>query len=475
MDARRLISSAALYGLADVATLAVGGFLLLPLYTRLLSASDFGTFVAVRANADVLTYVLQFGLPSALARLYLDRKREGEHLRLVNSLLTAFLVALVVVLAVFAFAGDGLWHALSPSVAPHPFLDFCIAQAVLTFLGGMATVWLRMEGRALAFVGLQLSSAAALATAAAFSLVVMGAGLQGVLAAILIGACCTAGALPVLLGRRLRLHIHEPDLREALKYALPILVGYLAHFTLNRFSTIVLQRYVPLGDIGVFGVAQQLASIVPLLCASFGMALQPGVYGARDLSAAREMLMRASTILAAAIASLAGLLVLFAPELLQLVAPTLAQAARPLMTALVIANVGVAFILVADTALLYCRRPSLSVAISVGSAVLSAGVAFWLVPRYLVVGAAASLALGVLIRTCISQVIAYRVSGHADVPALCTAVVLPAIAAAAASLLDAVDPSALRLSLKALAGAALLLATFHIARHRMAAVKLSIA
>ena len=69
MDTRRLLSSTALYGIADIAVMAVGGFLLLPLYTRTLTQTEFGTYVAVRTNIDILTYLLHFGLVSAVARV----------------------------------------------------------------------------------------------------------------------------------------------------------------------------------------------------------------------------------------------------------------------------------------------------------------------------------------------------------------------------------------------------------------------
>ena len=85
-----------LYGLADVIVVAIGGFLLLPLYTRTLTQAEFGTFVIVRANTEIFTYLLYFGLTSAVARVYFDYRERDEHTAYLSSVLAFFVLNLVV-------------------------------------------------------------------------------------------------------------------------------------------------------------------------------------------------------------------------------------------------------------------------------------------------------------------------------------------------------------------------------------------
>ena len=72
-----LLRTTLIYGVGDVIVLAVGGFLLLPLYTRTLSQHDFGIYVVIRANVEIFTYLLYLGLPSAAGRLYFDHRNSG--------------------------------------------------------------------------------------------------------------------------------------------------------------------------------------------------------------------------------------------------------------------------------------------------------------------------------------------------------------------------------------------------------------
>src|SRR3954462_15264518 len=88
----RLLGSAVLYGAADVIVLAIGGVLLLPMYTRTLSQGDFGIYVIVKANAEIFTYVLYFGLPSAVTRLYFDYRQANEQFSYLSSIANFFLL-----------------------------------------------------------------------------------------------------------------------------------------------------------------------------------------------------------------------------------------------------------------------------------------------------------------------------------------------------------------------------------------------
>jgi len=400
--------------------MAVGGFLLLPLYTRTLSQGEFGMFVAVRANIDILTYVLQFGLPSAIARLYFDHKRVEQHKSYLSSIVCFFLIVLAAIGSVLAVWGKPLWSLLSPTTPAYPYLGLSVAIAAIGFPAGIASLWLRMEGRAVAMVSLQLGASLVLAVLAVLNLSVLHNGLPGLLFSLLAAGAFSAAALPWLFGRGFRLSIERVHVIESLRYAVPILVGYIAYFVLNRLSTLILQRHVAVDQLAVFGVAQQLSMIVAIACTSFGMALQPMVFAA-DPSRAMEAIRRASRILTVLVLGVTSALILFGAELFALIAPKSYGGGYPVLLVLLVGNFTNAFTLVSDTTLLYHRKPKTSVAVSVVSAIVAAGLGFWLIPLHQLDGAALSVAGGFVVRMIISHWMAYRVAGTAFVVPMLTA------------------------------------------------------
>lgn len=444
---RRLLSAAAMYGLADIAVLAVGGFLLLPLYTRALSQAEFGTWVAVRANVDLLTYVLHLGVPSAVARVYFDYRAQGQGAAYVSSVLNAYLVAAgVAALLAFAF-GAPAWEALSPGVPAWPHGALALAVAATGFFGALAVVWLRMEGLALRTLMLQVGAALLLAAGSASALLAFDAGVPGLLVATLAAGLFSAVALPRLFGGGWRPRIEARHVRDTLRFALPVLVGYLAYFVLMRFGVLVLQRHAPAQELAVYGVAQQLALILAIASTSFGMALQPAVYAA-EAPQVPAMLRQAARVLLVTMLAAATALMLFAPELIALVAPPGYAGAVPLLLVLALGNFCNAFSLVSDTALLQQKRVAMSVGISLASALVTAVLSLWLIPHYHAWGAAWAAAGGLAARMVLAHLVVYRLTGFA------TPVAMAGGLAAAAGVALAAQAVA-RLGLPPIAGIAL--------------------
>ncbi|MES2715834.1 MAG: oligosaccharide flippase family protein [Pseudomonadota bacterium] len=411
METRKLLSNTLLYGIADVVVMAVGGFLLLPLYTRTLSQAEFGTYVIVRANTEIFSYLLYFGLPSAVARVYFDYKKIGQHEAYLSSVLLFFGLNLVVCGTLLAIWGADFWALLSPATAADPYLAYSVAIAAVGFMASLGSLWLRLDGRVTAFALMQVATSIVLALCAMLNLVVFDLGLPGLLLALLASSACASLVLPWLLRRGFRWHLNWAHIQDSLRYAGPILVGYLAYFLLNRMSTLVLQRHVAAEQIAIFGLAQQLAMMLTIAGTAFGKAQQPAVFAAEPSQAA-DVLARSGALLRWLMFGTTAMLILGASELFALMAPKSYAAGFEILLILLVANFAYSFLLVSDTALLYHRMPKTSVLVSIVGAALSAVLSLWLVPRYHLFGAAAAIVATFVVMALFSHWLAWRVTGQ---------------------------------------------------------------
>lgn len=441
MDTRRLLSATILYGLADVVVLAVGGFLLLPLYTRTLSQEEFGTYVIVRANSDIFTYLLHLGLPSAVARIYFDyreRDRAGDFL---GSILTFFVLYFVAFALSTLAWGPVAWRALSPTVPVMPFLAFCVAMGGVGFFATLGALWLRLEGRVKVFASLQLAASALLAATAFLNLVVLKTGLNGLLIALMASAALPAVVLPWALKGNFRPRVHWDQIVSTFGYAGPVLLGYVAYFVLNRFATLVLQHHADIREIAVFGVAQQLALIVTVAATAFGKASQPALFSAPS-DRIGELLSRSGRLLSLLMFSLVTVLLLFASDIFSLVAPRAYGSGHAMLLILVLGGFAYSFTLTSDSALLYHRRPKTSVGVSMLGATIGAGLAFALIPTWGTTGASLSAAGGFLATSLLSQWMAHRVAGYSSFRSMATLTVAAALVAALAAAIQAASLAA---------------------------------
>lgn len=406
-----MLSSTLLYGVADVIVMAVGGFLLLPLYTRTLSQAEFGIYVITRTNTEIFTYILYFGLPSAVARVYFDYKHKNQHVEYLSSVVTFFVLNLTVFGVVMSIWGADIWLMLSPTTPVLPYLTFSLALATVGFFATLGSLWLRLEGSATAFAALQVAAAVVLAAAATFNLVLLKTGLPGLLFALLIGSAFSALALPWLFGRAFRPVVRAQHIADSLRYALPIVVGYIAFFILNRISILILQRHVAVDQIAIYGLAQQLAMMVTIAAAAFGKAQQPAVFAAAPAKAA-EVMERSGNILRFLMFCITSVLVLAANEIFLMIAPKSYGEGHEIFLFLLVASYCHSFTLVSDTTLLYHRRPKTSVAVSIVGSILSVSLSLLLIPRYQLHGAALAAACTFFAMTLFSHWMAYRVSGQ---------------------------------------------------------------
>ncbi len=410
INTRHIVSAGALYGLADVVVLAVGGFLLLPLYTRTLSQAEFGAFIIIKANIDILSCVLHLGLVSAAARVYFDHRQAGQQAQYMVSVLLFFGLVLLGATALLALWGPAAWALLSPGVPALPYLWFVLALAAAAFMASLASTWLRLDARVRAFTALQLASAALLAGLATANLAWFKLGLPGLLLALLGSAMLGVALLPWLFGTGTKVRLDWAHVRESLRYGLPIMVGLLAYVVLNRICTLILQRHVSLEELAIFGLAQQLALLVSLAGAAYGKAMQPAVFRAEAAQFA-ALLRQAAQTFFLLMTSVTCMVLLFASDIVAVVAPRSYQGGHDVLLLLIVASFLYSASLIADTALLYSRRPRASAAASLAGAALAVVLGLALIPQFGLLGGAAAMAGAFLGLTLLSHTLARRATG----------------------------------------------------------------
>jgi O-antigen/teichoic acid export membrane protein len=438
----KLLKATALYGAGDVVVLAVGGFFLLPLYTRTLSQTEFGIYVIVKTNAEIFSYLLYFGLPSAIARLYFQYRNENRHVEYLRSVIFFYLMILVIGTGVFGMWGDRIWRALSPTVPSYPYLWISLTLAAIGFFATLGPLWLRLEARARAFATLQVCTSLVLAALAAINLVFLHQRLYGLFTAMIASSVFSATALVWLFRGRFRFRLKLRHITESLQFAAPIFVGYVAYFVLNRISTVMLQRFLPVDQVAIFGLAQQLAMIITISATAFGKAFQPAVYGAERSEAYRMVEETGKTFILVMI-GLTSVMLLFGNELLWAIAPKNYSTGSEILSLLVFSGFIYSFGLISDTAMLYARKPNTSMVVSVVGALVSLLLSVLWIPIYQLRGAAVAIATAYSVKAIIGHAMFKRITGRSYMGFMLSSSAMVGAIAAFAIWLGRVAPASL--------------------------------
>src|SRR5262245_14111814 len=115
-NVRRVVRQVVTYGTAEVA-LQIVNFLLLPLYTRVLTPSEYGALGVLLAWEAGLKIVFRWGLEGSFLRLFYDQKDDRDRRTLAGTITIFLAIANGAILIALAAASGALgrWFGSIPT------------------------------------------------------------------------------------------------------------------------------------------------------------------------------------------------------------------------------------------------------------------------------------------------------------------------------------------------------------------------
>ena len=324
---KRLSFELVTYGIGDVATSLVG-FLLLYVFTRILSTADYGVLYLLLTVELIAKLIFRWGIDAAFMRLYYDCHDEPARQRLAS---TVFFFLLAVNGGILAIA-----LALAPFVAGQLFgsgrhtlaLQFVLAN---TFVGSFYFIpfhVLRIQGKAVQFSVLTFSRS--IGTILFRVLLVAGAGM-GVLGMVLADVCVTLLLVPILVRLfvpLIRLTFSWNVLREALRFGLPRVPHGVAQQVAGPTTDAMLLRLllrepvaVAESQIGLYGNGASFGLIIKLFLSAFEYAWAPFIFSTMKEPDARRTFSVVTTYGIAIMVLLAAGLSAVGRDLIRLMTP----------------------------------------------------------------------------------------------------------------------------------------------------------
>jgi O-antigen/teichoic acid export membrane protein len=327
-ELKRLGKHSAIYGLGGLVS-RILAVLLLPLYTRYLSPSDYGKVETLIALTTVIGIVLRMGIHSAFFRFYFDSP-EPEHRRLV--LRTSFWFTMAM-----ATAGLIVGVALSPQISDLLFGTTddaeLVAAAFVGLWAGMnyeqLTSLFRVEERSAAFVAASLSNVLLTIGATLILVVALDKGPIGVIVGNFTGTLLVYAALVGYRREQLGLQFDRGLLREMNRFGIPLVPTALFLWVTNFSDRLFLVQLADVTEVGLYSVGVRIASAMVLLLTAFRLAWPAFAYSIEDEGEARRTYAYVLTYLVLVATWVATALALLSPWIVDwIAAPAFAESSR---------------------------------------------------------------------------------------------------------------------------------------------------
>jgi len=255
-------------------------FILLPIVTRYLSASDYGVLTNFSVIIQIFVAFCALNTYSMLSVSYF--KLDSESLSRFLSNLTYLITSLALLcLLVSMFFSNTIYRYSDISMF---WQVMALLSAFSTAVFSLYTSLLRMQNRVYMFNGLQIFQALLSGVLAILFVVVLRWNWQGRALSIVMAA-----AISMLLILYLMIksgHLFQKnnidEIKSALFFGLPLLPHTLSFWFKSGVDKIILTNYISLAANGVYSIAFTFACIVGILTGSFFNAYTPLMF--KDLS-----------------------------------------------------------------------------------------------------------------------------------------------------------------------------------------------
>jgi O-antigen/teichoic acid export membrane protein len=283
---RRLARTGAAYQVGEALAKGVA-VILLPVYTRHLTAQDYGTADLLLTLVILVSIVIRLGLVEAFVRFYYDDAAPAARERITRAATGVVLTTTTVVAALAAaFAGP-----LSELVLG--FRDTTLMLIAVLGLWSftnleMLYAVLRVDERAGTFLRASLVNVTLTIGLSVWLVVGRDEGARGLLLGNFAASTAVMVGLLWVLRARIGLPRRVEQLPDLLRFGLPTVPAEVSVFALNLVDRLYLYRVESPRAAGLYSLAVKLATVVILATRAFQYAWPPLAYSIRDDDEARR-------------------------------------------------------------------------------------------------------------------------------------------------------------------------------------------
>lgn len=268
---RRLAGAAGIYLLAAVFG-RLQFFVTLPLVSRHVSPAEYGVLTLANVVAVFVASTVQATVSGAVERFYADHS--GDRRAEVLGTIFVYVLALAAGMLLLAMAaGPYIAGALleTEEYGFFPYFAVPILTALVAIVNTFATSLFRIEERPARVLAYSLIRFGVAVAAVLVAVGLLGHGLAGYLVALLVSEVVVlAASLPYVFAR-ITPRLRTAELREVLVFTLPLAPYVLLALFRDTGDRWILQEFVSIEMIGVYGLGWGIASAMNMVVSSLAV------------------------------------------------------------------------------------------------------------------------------------------------------------------------------------------------------------
>ncbi|OPY80563.1 MAG: Polysaccharide biosynthesis protein [Syntrophorhabdus sp. PtaU1.Bin153] len=385
---KALASHSAVYGIGNILTVAAS-FLLIPLYTHVLSTDEYGCLELINRTADVFTLIMFLGVRQAFIRFFFDRQDKEWHDRVTGTVLMTVTLSAVI--------GSSIVFAFRNIIAQHILLNSSLAYLVVLMLAwlpfevvcNVGMTYLQVQMKSLWFVVASATRLLLIIGSNVWLLFFLRLGIQGVLVTNLWISCLFAIIFSFYMFKSCRLGFSLSLAKQLLKFGAPYLPSTFFAFVITNSDRFFLSRFSSLDAVAIYALASKLGMMgIMMLADPFSKIWSPFLFDNYNKEDGQKLVSIVFTIFCIAMISFGLLIAVLSPFVIPIISGWAYHRAADIIPFVCVSGIFFAAAQLADAGILIAKKTYIKPFLAGACAATTVVFNVLLIPRYGAMGAA---------------------------------------------------------------------------------------
>ena len=402
----RLVRHSLVYGVGGSLSLA-GGFILIPLYTHVLSTEEYGILELLNRTGDILMLVMFMGVRQAFIRFYFDRDDDEWHQTVLWSTTAAILASSIAIGLSFLPFRELLADALFKGSAPGTLFVFVMMWLPMEMIVQVGMTHLQIQMKSIKYVTINFVKLILFITSNVILVYAYREGIIGILITnIWIGALFGSAFLASFITWT-RLKISFCLIKDLIKFGLPYLPTAFFMFIISNSDRYFLSIYSSLDAIGVYALGYKIGMFgSALVMDAFGKVWAPFLFENYQKAEGPAVIGRVFMLYISVSVGVGLLISVTSPVVIPLISAKSFYGSSRVVPLICLASIFYGMTSLSDAGILIAKKTTYKPIIFGSCSIIAIALNLLLIPKFGIVGAALALVVTFLILF----VVNYRVS-----------------------------------------------------------------
>jgi O-antigen/teichoic acid export membrane protein len=407
---RHTFKHTVIYSIGNI-SLKLIGLVLLPLYTKHLSISEYGVLAYLEVSSQLLVSVLALSFPTSIIRFCADESDEKKRKALIFTIFITILFTILLSESILFTFRNKLAVVLFHKQEYATYLSVLFLQVFFEIFNQLAFSLIRFKEKSKLYVIVTTLKVGIILLGNIYFIVVLKKGVMGIIISQLLGSFIMFLATIPLTIKNIYIRFNFSVLPSLLKYSYPLIFSTVSTMALTFSDRYFIEHFLNFSAVGEYSLGFKFASMINvLLIQSFQLGFLPISFKIYNQPQAKYFFAKVLTYFTLIVMVSALLLSMFSKEIIYLFSPTNKDywTAYKIVPYLSLAFVlkGVQYVLLLGFH--FVKKTHYNAIIVIIGASINIGLNFLLIPPFGLYGAAFSSIISYLIMTILYYIYAQK-------------------------------------------------------------------